>query len=99
MSYGTIGVTPVTPRIGAYVEGIRNLPLLFQVLFWYLAVLGALPAPRQSISLFGSIFLNNRGLIIPRPIAEAGLDAFVLAAGGAIVGALALHVYARRALS
>ena len=22
MSYGTIGITPVTPRIGAYVEGI-----------------------------------------------------------------------------
>jgi len=37
---------------GAYVELIRNLPLLFQILFWYLAVLGALPNPRQSISLF-----------------------------------------------
>src|SRR5215472_5437793 len=54
---------------GAYVEGIRNLPLLFQILFWYLAVLGALPAPRQSISLFGSIFLNSRGLIVPTPLA------------------------------
>src|ERR1700761_1889854 len=26
-----------------YVELIRNLPLLFQILFWYLAVLAALP--------------------------------------------------------
>ena len=26
---------------GGYVELIRNLPLLFQMLFWYLAVLGA----------------------------------------------------------
>jgi len=43
----------------AYVELIRNLPLLFQLLFWYLAVLGTLPGPRQSISLFGEIFLNN----------------------------------------
>ncbi len=25
---------------GAYVEVIRNLPVLFQILFWYLAVLG-----------------------------------------------------------
>src|SRR3984893_17147680 len=41
---------------GAYVEGIRNLPLLFQILFWYLAVLGALPSPRQNVSLFGSFF-------------------------------------------
>jgi general L-amino acid transport system permease protein len=83
---------------GAYVEGIRNLPLLFQILFWYLAVLGALPAPRQSISLFGSIFLNNRGLIIPRPVAEGGLNAFVLAVVVAIVGSLALRAYARREL-
>src|SRR5215218_9582719 len=27
---------------GGYVEGVRNLPLLFQILFWYLAVLAAL---------------------------------------------------------
>ena len=83
---------------GAYVELVRNLPVLFQILFWYLAVLGALPAPRQSISLFGSIFLNNRGLIIPRPVAEGGLDAFVLAVVVAIVGSFALHAYARREL-
>src|SRR6202008_4802926 len=83
---------------GAYVEGIRNLPLLFQILFWYLAVLGALPAPRQSISLFGSIFLNNRGLIIPRPLPEAGPDPFSIAVVVAIVGAFALRAYARREL-
>ena len=32
--------------------------------------------PRQSVSLFGAFFLNNRGLVIPKPIAEAGLAAF-----------------------
>jgi general L-amino acid transport system permease protein len=57
-----------------------------------------LPAPRQSISLFGSIFLNNRGLIIPRPIPEPGLDAFAVAVVIAIVASLVLHVYARRQL-
>jgi general L-amino acid transport system permease protein len=36
---------------GGYVELIRNLPLLFQILFWYLAVLGTLPGPRQSIGI------------------------------------------------
>src|SRR5881394_2177552 len=46
---------------GGYVELLRNLPVLFQILFWYLAVLAALPGPRQSISLFGSFFLSNRG--------------------------------------
>src|ERR1700745_2371272 len=34
---------------GGYVELIRNLPPLFQILFWYKAVLSALPNPRQSI--------------------------------------------------
>jgi len=36
---------------GVYVEVIRNQPLLFQILFWYLAVLGAMPSPRQSIAI------------------------------------------------
>lgn len=36
---------------GAYVEVIRNQPLLFQILFWYLAVLGAMPPPRQSVGV------------------------------------------------
>src|SRR3982750_2055010 len=56
---------------GGYVEGIRNLPLLFQILFWYLAVLAALPNPRQSISVFGSFYLSNRGLVVPGPICDA----------------------------
>src|SRR5712671_7287688 len=56
---------------GGYVELIRNLPVLFQILFWYLAVLAALPNPRQSIALFGSFFLSNRGFVIPKPIGTA----------------------------
>jgi general L-amino acid transport system permease protein len=83
---------------GAYVEGIRNLPLLFQILFWYLAVLAALPAPRQSISLFGDFFLNNRGLIVPTPVGQPGLQAFAVAIMVAIVGSLVLRAYARRQL-
>lgn len=83
---------------GAYVELIRNLPLLFQILFWYLAVLSALPGPRQSISLFSTFFLNNRGFIVPRPIEEPGLTPFLIALGAAIVVSLGLRYYARREL-
>jgi len=83
---------------GGYVELIRNLPLLFQILFWYLAVLSALPNPRQSISLFGSFFLSNRGFVIPKPIANAGLEPFALAILVAIVASLLLRRYARRQL-
>src|SRR6202166_1274692 len=83
---------------GGYVELVRNLPVLFQILFWYLAVLGALPGPRQSISLFGSIFLSNRGLVIPKPVGNPGFDPFVLALLIAIVAAVGLWRYARRQL-
>ena len=41
---------------GGYVELIRNLPLLFQILFWYLAVLATLPSPRQSIRCSAASF-------------------------------------------
>jgi len=83
---------------GAYVEIVRNLPPLFQMLFWYLAVLAVLPAPRQSISPFSGFFLNNRGVIVPTPVPQGGFDAFVLALLLAIVGSLILHGYARREL-
>ena len=86
-------------RVGEiYVEIIRNLPLLFQILFWYLAVLAALPNPRQSISLFGAAFINNRGLIVPSPVGEPGLGPFLAMLGLGIVASLALRSYARRAL-
>ena len=83
---------------GAYVELIRNLPLLFQILFWYLAVLATLPNPRQSVSLFNIAFLSNRGFVIPRPVGHDGLTAFVIAIVIAIAASLLLRSYARRLL-
>jgi general L-amino acid transport system permease protein len=83
---------------GGYVELVRNLPVLFQILFWYLAVLAALPNPRQSISIFDSFFISNRGLVIPKPIGEPGFEAFVFALLIAIVASIALWRYSRRQL-
>jgi general L-amino acid transport system permease protein len=83
---------------GGYVELIRNLPPLFQILFWYRAVLATLPNPRQSYSLFDSFFLSNRGLVIPKPVADPGLEPVALAVLVAIVAALLLRRYARKQL-
>ncbi|KEQ19011.1 amino acid ABC transporter permease [Endozoicomonas numazuensis] len=56
-----------------YIEIFRNIPLLLQIFFWYFAVLGILPSPRQSFSLFDAIFLNVRGISLPWPILDSGM--------------------------
>lgn len=83
---------------GGYVELVRNLPLLFQILFWYLAVLRMLPSPKQSISILDGVFLSNRGLAIPRPVGQEGLIAFAVAVAVAIIGCMVLRSHSRRSL-
>ena len=63
---------------GVYIEVIRDLPLLLQLLFWY-AILQALPGPRQALHPMAGVFLSNRGLKLPW-IRMAG-RAFLCAAG------------------
>ncbi len=53
-----------------YVEIFRNIPILLQILFWYSIALNAFPSPRNSINFFDSIFLNSRGLYLPKPIMD-----------------------------
>lgn len=81
---------------GGYVELIRNLPLLLQLLFWYNAVLKALPGVRDSIVVPGGGFLSNRGLFLPRPNFEPGFGAVLVALLVAILIAVALRLWARR---
>src|SRR5690606_31023362 len=62
-----------------YVEVLRNIPVLLQLLFWYKAVLSVLPGPRQVIALpFGSN-LSNRGLLLPAPIFDRAFGATIIA--------------------
>ncbi len=78
-----------------YIECIRNVPLLLQILFWYFAVLQALPAPRDSLSFLGLFFLNNRGFYTPKPVLGAGFGWVALALLLAIAAAIAVAHYAR----
>jgi len=81
---------------GCYVETIRNLPLLLQLLFWYNAVLKALPDIRESIVIGGVAFLNNRGLFLPQPIFKDGFGAVEIAILGGLGGAIAFYAWARK---
>src|ERR1700682_5190007 len=77
-----------------YVETIRNLPLLLQLLFWYNAVLKALPGIRESFAFPGGIFLNNRGLFVPQPVPQPGFGATEIALLIGLLGAIAFRIWA-----
>ena len=81
---------------GGYVELIRNVPLLLQLLFWYNAVLKSLPRFRGSVTLPGGGILNNRGLFLPRPEFSAHFSVVVAALLAGLIAAAGLHMLARR---
>jgi general L-amino acid transport system permease protein len=86
----------VAKAAAGYVETIRNIPLLLQLLFWYNAVLKALPEFRESFVIPGGIFLNNRGLFIPQPIFKNGFGWVLIALAAGVIGAIAFYVWARK---
>lgn len=47
----------------AYVELLRNVPVILQVIFWSVLIRN-LPAPREAIELLNFGFLTNRGLTV-----------------------------------
>ena len=79
-----------------YTTVMRNTPLLLLLLFWYNAVLKSLPGPRQSISIGGGVFLNNRGLYLPAPVAREPVVWFLAAVLMAFVLAIGFRAWARR---
>ncbi len=93
---GIARLSPITllARLAAiYVEFLRDLPLLLQLLFWY-GVFQTLPAPKQSLQPLHGVFLSNRGLRFPGLLWQNGFALVLLAALAGIVFAAIL---ARRA--
>ncbi|WP_086980976.1 amino acid ABC transporter permease [Vibrio aphrogenes] len=78
-----------------FIEIVRNVPPLIQILFWYFAVLQALPSARQSLSLGEVIFLNIRGLYMPKPVFEDGSIIILLAAIVAVILSIGVYIWAR----
>jgi general L-amino acid transport system permease protein len=79
-----------------YVEIVRNLPLLLQLLFWYNAVLKALPSVRDSVALPFSSFLNQRGIFMPLPLPQPGFNAVWIAFFAGIAGAIGFTTWAHK---
>lgn len=81
----------------AYVECFRNIPLLLQILFWY-AVVRQLPMVKESISLFGGAFINNRGIYLPSPEPTSGLKIWLWFLGAGLLLAVILYIVRWRQL-
>lgn len=75
-----------------YIELFRNTPLLLQIFFWYAIVVDTMPSVKQSYSLFGEFFINNRGIYAPAPIFGEGFG-LVMAA---LIFAIALVMWLSR---
>ncbi|WP_177193245.1 amino acid ABC transporter permease [Desulfomicrobium apsheronum] len=79
-----------------YVEVLRNVPLLLTLFFCYSTLLAFLPSPRMSLVPFGDIFINNRGVYVPRPFFQDGMGWVILALVTAIAASVALVRVSKR---
>jgi len=80
----------------AYVEILRNIPLLLQLFFWYFGILRQLPSPRDSVQVFESFFLNIRGLYFPEPLPQPGFWWVPGALGVAVAATVILKRWATK---
>ncbi len=62
----------------AFVEFVRNTPMLIQLVFWYFAVVLKLPAVADASRWFGAFIASQQGLFVP------GLELLPTASSGAV---------------
>jgi general L-amino acid transport system permease protein len=79
-----------------YVEVVRNTPVLVQIIFWYVAVVLALPAIGGGISLGGVAFISNRGTALPWVRLEPGAGVWLVVSAAGVVVAWAVARWRRR---
>lgn len=80
----------------AYVETMRNLPLLLQLFFWYAIITETLPSARQALNPLPGIFLSQRGINFPVPEFGIAFDLILIGIALGIIGAVAFRFWARK---
>jgi general L-amino acid transport system permease protein len=68
----------------AYVETIRNVPLLVQLFFWYAVISENLPGAAEALNPLPGVFLSNRGIFFPLPGDVPVLSGFNFTGGAAL---------------
>ena len=74
----------------AYVEIIRNVPLLLQLIFWFYLT-KMFPRVQESINLGDAVFLHNRGVTLAWPEPTASFASWLWWIGGALLVAVAIY--------
>jgi general L-amino acid transport system permease protein len=91
-----IGLGRLSPNLllrglcAAYVETLRNVPLLLQLLAWYFVVTDLLPLASEAQQLAPYVFLSKSGLALPWPGGDSGLFDLPLRGDMGIAGGAAL---------
>ncbi|MFO1128420.1 MAG: amino acid ABC transporter permease [Rhodospirillales bacterium] len=81
---------------GVYVEGLRNIPVLLQLFFWYSLITEGLPGPRQALNPLSGVFLSARGLKLPIPVWDPTYLWMGVACAAGLIGTWAIARWARR---
>ncbi|MEO3388135.1 ABC transporter permease subunit [Mesorhizobium sp. CAU 1741] len=91
-----VGISRLSPNwllartCGAYVEVVRNVPVLLQLVFWYQLLL-QLPGPRNAITIVDGLYVSNRGIRYPTFLAVEGGS---LAASALLIGSVLIASFA-----
>ncbi len=76
----------------AYVEFFRNIPVLIQLLMWYLIFTDLLPPILEPLTLAGAFHLSKAGVSFPVPVWSFGVG---LAFAGLAIGIVLAWLYRR----
>jgi general L-amino acid transport system permease protein len=79
-----------------YVETFRNIPLLLQLFVWWAMLRESAPPPRQAWQPLPGVFVSNRGVEFPVPVANPVHSWMLLALVLGLLGAVAVNRWARR---
>jgi general L-amino acid transport system permease protein len=80
----------------AYVETFRNVPILLQLLMWYLFFVEVLPPPQTAWNAGDLFFLSKGGFAFPSPVWAPGHAWMALGALAGIVAGVAYRRWAQR---
>lgn len=82
----------VSKVASVYVEIFVDTPLLIQLYFWYVAGVLRFPRVRESIELPGSVYVNNRGLVMPWFVANPSLGTWLAVLGVGLLLGIAVYI-------